>query len=74
MRQVAFTSANLNVKPVQYRCNKVFFASTHTAIIASEETIPKLEHPENLYFRYLETVRVKGKSNSVAIKVMLTKE
>jgi class 3 adenylate cyclase len=39
----------------------------HTAIIASEQTILKLEHPENFYFRYLETVRVKGKSKAVAI-------
>lgn len=44
----------------------------NTRIIASEQTIGKLEHPENFNFRYLETVRVKGKSKSIDIYEILS--
>lgn len=43
----------------------------NTTIIASEQTILKLDHPENFNFRFLETVRVKGKSKSLGIYEIL---
>jgi class 3 adenylate cyclase len=44
----------------------------NTKIIASEQTISKLKQPENFNFRYLEAVRVKGKSKSVDIYEILS--
>lgn len=41
-------------------------------IIASDQTIQKLNNPENFNARYLETVRVKGKSKSLDIYEILS--
>jgi class 3 adenylate cyclase/HAMP domain-containing protein len=44
----------------------------NTSITVSEETIRKLAHPEKFNFRYLETVRVRGKSKSIAVYEVLS--
>ena len=46
----------------------------HCRIVVSEDAVSKLVDPEKFYFRYLDTVRVKGKSRSMAVYTVLNED
>ncbi len=42
-------------------------------VIVTEDTLTKIEHPENFHYRFLDKVKVKGKSQSLSVYEFLSR-